>query len=136
MKAPIVVIAAFLFVVACMVMCDSPVLNPVLTPVARVLGSLTDMNTRGLRGPYLTAKWIAPENIIYYRCFVAGDSNSIATNPFKCKEIFSPPPLRAGREQELIVLYRPEKFDYEIYIEIFAFDIDGNYFNVEITSFE
>ena len=88
------------------------------------------------RGNYFTIEWIVPENVAYYRCYLANNKDRITKDPFGCFSIKMPPPLKPGKKQHRIINYKLEKFPYDIYVEVFAFDIDGNYWNIELLNFE
>lgn len=82
--------------------------------------------------PQAIVRWLAPEGAAYYKGFMSNDSAKIATYPLRCREFRVPPPLKAGEPQHAVIKYIPEKFTYTLYVEIFAFDINGNYWNVEL----
>ena len=87
-------------------------------------------------GNYFTIEWTVPEDVAYYRCYLANDSMRIVENPFSCFQIKMPPPLKPGKKQQQVIHYKLEEFSYDLYVEVFAFDIDGNYWNIELLNFE
>lgn len=84
------------------------------------------------RGEYFTIEWIAPPNAVFYKAFVSSDRNRLINTPFQCRSLRMPPPKKAGEKQQVIVRYRLETFTYDLYIEIYAFDMDGNYWNIDL----
>ena len=88
------------------------------------------------KGNFFTIEWIVPDNVVYYRCYLTNDKSRIIENPFSCFSIKMPPPLKSGKKQQQIIHYKLEKFTYDLYVEVFAFDIDGNYWNINLLNFE
>jgi hypothetical protein len=88
------------------------------------------------QGNHFTVEWIVPEGTVYYRGYLSGDSASIVNNPFSCQYMRIPPPLKVGEKQSIVVRYPLRETPYDIYVEIFAFDIDGNYKNLDLLHFK
>lgn len=127
--------AVFIVLVICMIVCNQPLINSAINTVHRVSGSLQNINMRQLTGPFLVVKWTTPEKVMYYRAFLSNDSAKLAEKPFDCHEVHCPHPTKAGERAKMLVMFKREAFDYNLYMELFAFDIDGNYFNVEPLEF-
>jgi hypothetical protein len=87
-------------------------------------------------GHYFTIEWEVPENVAYYRCFLSADSVRLVNNPFSCFQVRTSPPLKPGKIQQQVIRYIPERFAYDLYVEVFAFDIDGNYWNLDLLNFK
>ena len=88
------------------------------------------------QGNFFTIEWIVPEGVAYYRCYLANDKIKITENPFSCFQVKMPPPLKPGKKQQQVIHYKLEEFSYDLYVEVFAFDIDGNYWNLDLLNFE
>ena len=83
-------------------------------------------------GKFFKVNWVAPEGVAYYKGFASSSKEKLLKTPFSCKEFRVPPPLRAGEKQSIMIRYKLHTSPYNIYVEIFAFDIDGNYWNLEL----
>ena len=87
-------------------------------------------------GNYFTIEWITPENVAYYRGFISSSREKIIRTPFQCQKINMPPPLKPGEKERITVHYKLMNVPYDLYVEVYAFDIDGNYCEVNLLHFE
>lgn len=88
-------------------------------------------------GNYFNVEWLAPKDAVYYRAFIADDSLKIIFAPFACQELWHMPAVRKkGVKQSITVKYPYKGKDYDLYVRLFAFDIDDNYWNVKLLNLE
>ncbi len=89
--------------------------------------------------PYINSfdiEWDVPEGTLYYKAFTSIDSIQIKTRPFSCRRIRIPPPMKEEEKQQYNIRHWIKDRPYDIYVRVFAFDIDGNYKNVKLLNLE
>ena len=87
-------------------------------------------------GRFFIVEWIVPDDVIFYKGFISSNKDKIKQTLYSCQELRMPPPLKAGRKQEVVINYKLETFTFNLYVRILAFDIDGNYWNLNLLHFE
>jgi len=116
MKASWIVIAVFLFIIVAMTINPSVHQRP--------------------RTNYFIVGWTAPEDVAYYKGYMSSDYEKITRKPFDCQKLRLPPPRKAGLNQSIRIQYQFLPFTYDLYVRIFAFDIDGNYYTLDLLNEE
>jgi len=84
------------------------------------------------QGNYFNVEWDAPQDAMYYRAYISNDSARMADFPFECKQLKTPPPLKHGMKQGMIIKYQLQKEPFDLYVRLFAFYIDGNYLEIKL----
>jgi len=121
MKSGIIVIAIILMIIVGTWILNEPIhINPYRRPIGR----------------FFTVEWVEPDGVIFYRGFMSGDSAKIKNTPFECQRLRMSPPKKSEGKQRVTIQYYLNEKPYDLYVRVFAFNIDGNYRSVNLLNFE
>lgn len=80
-------------------------------------------------------EWDRPDNVVYYKGYASTNRLQITQSPFSCQKL-RVAPANNNKKHNLLVRYVLRESPYDLYIKVFAFDIDGNYWEMKLLNME